>query len=69
MYCCHDCAIAMHVFNNRTVVSRDTIFQNLGLEGVKSRLETLKSRKTSVSRGCFYKLASKLNDVTKENNF
>ena len=44
--------------------SRDTIFQSLGLEGVKyrSRLETLKSRKTSVSRGCFYKFASKLNE-------
>ena len=50
--------------------SRDTIFQSLGLEGVKFRsgLETLKSRKTSVSRGCFYKFASKFNEVTKENN-
>ena len=46
--------------------SRDTIFQSLGLKGVKSRshLEILKSRKTSVSRGCFSKFAEKLNEVT-----
>ena len=31
-------------------LSRDTIFQILGLEGVKSRLGTLKSRKMRMSR-------------------
>jgi len=34
----------------RAVVSRDTIFQSLSLEGLKSRLATFKSRKMGMSQ-------------------